>query len=408
MTQQRSNDLRIPSPEPPEQKETLLSDGTSSTRRIPSPEPPVQFPTRQIRIQDAEVDSLIRVIQARQSFQVTGSGLTVAVLDTGLRTTHVDFVGRVRSQRNFTTDNQGDVNDSSDGNGHGTNVGGIVVANGNHVGIAPGAGIVPLKVLSNSGGGSFDAVNQALQWILDNHTTYNITVASMSLGSETNDNDDAQFQQDETLRLIRQLRDLNIPVVVAAGNDYFNFGQQGMGYPAILHETVSVGAVYDANVGPFSSQNGARAFSTAADCITPFSQRLHESVNPNTRTDIFAPGAPITSSGIASDVGESVQQGTSQATPVTSGVILLMQEFFLRTTGKMPSLDTLVTCLRNGAVTINDGDDEKDNVPHTGKNFLRIDAMAALDAVRRSMQINLLSTATAFRGLTFDNQKAGI
>lgn len=374
-----------------------MTDITPQGRRIPSPEPPVQFTTRQIRIQDAEVDTLIRVIQARQSFLVTGNGLTVAVLDTGLRTTHIDFAGRVRTQRNFTSDNQGNPNDASDGNGHGTNVGGIIVANGNHVGIAPGAGIVPLKVLSNSGGGSFDQTNQALQWVIDNHEAYNITVVSMSLGSETNDVDDSPFQQDETLRLVRQLRDLDIPVVVAAGNDYFTFKQQGMGYPAILRETISVGAVYDANVGSFSYQGGARAFSTAADRLTPFSQRLHESLNANTRTDIFAPGAPITSSGIASDIGESVQQGTSQATPVVSGVILLMQEFHLRTTGQMPSVDTLVTCLRNGAVPITDGDDEQDNVPHTGQRFLRIDAMSALDAVRRLLQNRLLATATAFR-----------
>jgi hypothetical protein len=96
-------------------------------------------------------------------------------------------------------------------------------------------------------------------------------------------------------------------------------------------------------------------------------------------------------------VGESVQHGTSQATPVTSGVILLMQEFYFRTTGKMPSVDTITTCLRNGAVLINDGDDEQDNVPHSGKTFPRIDAMSALDAVKRFLQINLLSTATAFR-----------
>jgi len=357
----------------------------------------VQFPTRQIRLLDAEVDTLIRVVQARQSFLVNGNGLTVAVLDTGLRTTHIDFAGRVRSQRNFTDDNQGDVNNANDGNGHGTNVGGIIVANGNHVGIAPGASIIPLKVLSNTGGGSFEQANQALQWVLDNHTLFNITVVSMSLGAQTNDQDDTPFQQDDTVRLFRQLRDLNIPVVVAAGNDYFLFKQEGMSYPAIFRETVSVGAVYDANVGPFAYQSGAQAFATAADRLTPFSQRLHESTNGNTKTDIFAPGAPVTSSGIASDVGESVQQGTSQATPVVSGVLLLMQEFYLRTTGKMPSVDTLITCLRNGAVVINDGDDEQDNVPNTGKNFLRLDAMSALDAVRRFLQINLLSTATAFR-----------
>jgi subtilisin family serine protease len=374
-----------------------MSNIPPQSRRIPSPEPPAQFQTRQIRILDAEVDSLIRVRQARQAFSVTGSGLTVAVLDTGLRTTHVDFVGRVRSQHNFTSDNGGDENDASDGNGHGTNVCGIIVANGNHVGIAPGAGIVPLKVLTNNGGGSFQAVDQALRWVLDTRETFNITVVSISLGDESNENDDASFDGEVTQGLVRALAEVNVPVVVAAGNDYFRFQRQGMGFPAILRETISVGAVYDASEGAFQYQSGAEAFSSGPDRITPFSQRLHPDVNSNTRTDIFAPGAPVTSSGIASDIGESVQQGTSQATPVVSGVVLLMQEFFLRTTGHMPSLDTVVTCLRNGAVIINDGDDENDNVSHTGKAFPRVDALLALEAVRRLLQRDLLRTRVAFR-----------
>lgn len=370
---------------------------STQTRRIPHPTPPVQFKTKQIRILDAEVDSLIRVKRARQTFSVSGTGLAVAVLDTGLRTTHVDFAGRVRAQHNFTNDNGGDENNAADGNGHGTNVGGIIAANGNHVGIAPSAGIIPLKVLNNSGGGSFDAVDRALTWVLDNRTTFNISAVSLSLGDESNEADDSGFEGNSTQKLIRELRDLNVPVVVAAGNDYFTFQQQGMSFPAILRETISVSAVYDASEGPFSYDSGAEAFSTAANRIAPFAQRLHDDVNGQTRTDIFAPGAPITSSGNETDVGESVQQGTSQATPVTTGVILLMQEFFFRTTGRMPTIDTLVTCLRNGAVSINDGDDEDDNVPHTGKNFLRIDALAALEAVRRNLQNELLRTKTAFR-----------
>jgi len=370
---------------------------STQPRRIPHAEPPAQFKTKQIRILDAEVDSLIRVKRARDTFSVSGTGLTVAVLDTGLRTTHVDFAGRVRAQRNFTGDNGGDENNATDGNGHGTNVGGIIVANGNHVGIAPNAGIVPLKVLSNSGGGSFDAVDKALQWVLDNRTTFNITAVSLSLGDQSNQTDDAPHESSDTRRLIGGLRDLDVPVLVAAGNDYFTFRQQGMSFPAILRETISVSAVYDANEGGFAYASGAEAFSTGANRITPFAQRLHEEVNSATRTDIFAPGAPVTSSGNETDVGESVQQGTSQATPVATGVILLMQEFFFRTTGRMPTVDTLVTCLRKGGVLTNDGDDEDDNVPHTGKNFLRIDALSALDAVRRHLQNELLRTRAAFR-----------
>lgn len=367
-----------------------------SDRRIEAPPRPVQFIKKQISILDAEVDTLIRVRKARQAFGVTGTGLAAAVLDTGLRVSHRDFAGRVPTARNFTTDNGGDVADVSDGNGHGTNVAGIIAANAIHVGVAPGASVVPLKVLTNAGEGDFGSILQALDWVLTEHQNYGISVVSMSLGDTSNDADDSVHAMDPIRERVLQLRALNIPVVVAAGNDYFQFKAEGMGYPAILNETISVGAVYDANEGPFAYMSGAEAYSTAADRLTPFSQRLHDTTNNRTRTDIFAPGAPVTSSGIDSDEGESVQQGTSQATPVVTGVLLLMQEFFKRSTQQLPSVDLLVQCLRSGGVKILDGDDEDDNVPHTQKQFLRVDAVLALDAVRRKLQQHLLSTQKAF------------
>jgi hypothetical protein len=187
-----------------------------------------------------------------------------------------------------------------------------------------------------------------------------------------------------------------VAVVIAAGNDYFAHGsQQGMSFPAILRECISVGAVYDAPEGDFSYRSGAKAFSTRAGQITPFSQRLHYSVNRNTRTDIFAPGAPVTSAGNQGEHGESTQHGTSQATPVTVGLLLLMQEFYQRVTGELPVVDDLVTWLRRGGVTIHDGDDEDDNVEHTSLNFLRADALSALDAVRRHLHRMQLEQGTA-------------
>ncbi len=365
-------------------------------RRLSPPELPVQFSKKQISLLDAEVDSLIRTLKARNAFGVTGTGLAAAVLDTGLRVTHRDFAGRVPAGRNFTPDNGADPTNFSDGQGHGTNVAGIIAAGAIHVGIAPGAAIVPLKVLRNQNGGSFQWVLEALDWVLAEHANHGISVVSMSLGDSSNDDDDSVHSMDPVRDRILRLRALRIPVVVAAGNDYFTFKAEGMGYPAILTETISVGAVYDASEGPFAYQSGAEAYSTAADRLTPFSQRLHESTNTRTRTDIFAPGAPVTSSGIDSDEGESVQQGTSQATPVVTGVVLLMQEFFKRTAGDLPPVDVLVECLRNGAVKIHDGDDEDDNVPHTKKQFLRIDAFGALEAVRRKLQHHLFSTQKAF------------
>ena len=356
-------------------------------------DPPLQ---RDMPMFDIEIDQFLWVNEARAAFRVTGKGFTVAVLDTGLNTQHVDFEGRIVAQRNFTPDNGGDVNDATDGNGHGTNVGGIIVANGDHVGIAPEASIIPLKVLKNKGGGSFQWINSALQWVLDNHEQFNITVVCMSLGDGSNRTSDDNLANDAIRKKIRDLRGKKVAVCIAAGNDYFKHGsEQGMGYPGIIRECVSVGAVYDAPEGSFSYGGGAKAFSTRAGQITPFSQRLHTTVNPNTRTDIFAPGAPVTSSGINGPNGESVQHGTSQATPVTAGLILLMQEYYQRAEGELPEVDDLVKWLRRGGVSIFDGDDEDDNVKHTKKTYLQADALSALDAVRRQVQKNALRRSMA-------------
>lgn len=352
-------------------------------------ERPVQFERPQFTASLIEAGSLIRAPEARTRFSITGNGLTVAVLDTGLRTTHLDFAGRVVAQRNFTTDNAGNPNDASDGDGHGTNVAGIIAANRFHIGIAPGTRIIPLKVLSNNGGGSFQAIRDALQWVIDNRSTHNITAVCMSLGDGGNytDDTDTPFSTDELRLKIQTLRNEKVAVVVAAGNDFFTHSsQQGMSYPAIFRETVSVGAVYDASEGSFSYGSGAFTSESGADRITPFSQRLHETVNSITRTEIFAPGAPITSSGILNDEAASTQHGTSQAAPIIAGVILLLQEYYLKETDSLPSIDDIETYLRAGGVVINDGDDEQDNVTNTGLNFIRVDVLGAFENMKLRLQ----------------------
>jgi subtilisin family serine protease len=379
----------------------------SSTVNMPQEISPVEKPFQLLRSQFSasliEAGSLINAPQARSKFSVSGNGLTVAVLDTGLRTTHVDFTGRIPTQINFTGDNGGNISDASDGQGHGTNVSGIIAANNLHVGIAPNAKLIPLKVLSNSGSGDFLAIEDALQWIIDNRDTYNITAVCMSLSDSGNYTDDSSFSGNKIQLKIQALRNQNVAVVVAAGNRFYSKqSQQGMAYPAIIREAISVGAVYDAREGSFSYEDGALTDESAPDRITPFSQRLHETTNSSTRTDIFAPGAPITSSGISNDQGESVQQGTSQATPVVVGVILLLQEYHLRLTNSLPSIDDIEAYLRAGGVVINDGDDELDNVVNTGLNFIRVDVMGALENVTRRLQKAIFDEQKPLREMFVD------
>ncbi|MET0245598.1 MAG: S8 family serine peptidase [Sphingomonas sp.] len=346
-----------------------------------------------------EASRLIHVNEARDRFKVNGAGTTVAVLDTGLRTTHVDFAGRVIAQRNFTDDNSGNAADATDGQGHGTNVAGIVCAGDIHIGMAPGAGIVAVKVLGDSGGGSFQAIADALQWVIEHRAEHRISAVCMSLGDSGNYQTDATFAADAVAARLHVLTEAGVACCIAAGNDYFSHNSlQGMGYPAIIRASLSVGAVYDDDVGSFRYGSGASASGTGPDRITPFSQRLHEKVGAACATDIFAPGAPMTSSGILTDTGESVQHGTSQATPVVAGIVLLLQSLHLRATGALPSVADVRTWLLRGATTIVDGDDEQDNVLHTGLSFRRIDALGALGACATDLAKRALAAGDGGQG----------
>lgn len=360
------------------------NNDTLAHERVSPVEAPLQRETSNAEL--IQVDALIRATEARRAFGVAGRRTTVAVLDTGLRTTHRDFAGRVRASRNFTADNGGDPDDATDGQGHGTNVGGIICAGDLHIGMAPEAGIVPVKVLDDTGSGSFTAVLDALRWVFDQRAALGITAVCMSLGASDNRTTDSDLAGDAIGRAMADLTAAGVVCCVAAGNDFFaHDSAQGMSYPAIFRETLSVGAVYDTDVGPFSYDSGARVTESGPDRITPFSQRLHESVGGACATDIFAPGAPTTSSGIAGDTGESVQHGTSQATPVVAGVVLLLQDLHLKVTGRPPSAADVRRWLLAGAVSINDGDDERDNVRNTGLDFPRISAVGALEACARDI-----------------------
>jgi subtilisin family serine protease len=358
------------------------------------PPPPRQFPEPQLGESTLEATRFVRADDARVDFKVNGKGLTAAVLDTGLNTQHVDFAGRVPAQKNFTS--EGGADDATDTHGHGTNVAGIIAANKDHVGIAPGASLIPLKVLGEGG-----SLEPALQWVLDNHKARSITVVNMSLSDRSNHTDPDAFAATEAVRvLIKKLKDERVAVVVAAGNEFYPDSKEGMGYPAIFPDAISVGAVYDAdNIGEFTYPNGAKVFKSAPGRITPFSQRLHPKTDPKKAfTDVFAPGAPVTSSGKDGPTGESIQSGTSQATPVTAGVVLLMQEYYLRSTNERPTVDQLKKWIREGAATIYDGKDDKENVtdnvkhpaPENAKQYPRLDALGSMKAVQRELRLRLL------------------
>ena len=83
---------------------------------------------------------------------------------------------------------------------------------------------------------------------------------------------------------------------------------------------------------------------------------------------------------------------------MTTGVILLMQEFYKRETHRMPKVDQMVDWLRRGGVRINDGDDELDNVKNTGHDFVRITAVGALNVIRLDLEKELAETGKLLIG----------
>jgi len=341
-----------------------------------------------------EVDLLVRAPQARRDFNVSGSGVTVAVLDTGLRTTHVDFAGRVLPGRNFTADYGGDPAEVSDGHGHGTSVTGIAAAGRIHTGVAPSTRIVPLKVLANDGTGRFADVRDALDWVLDHRASLGISALCLATGAADNRTTDTDMPGDAIGALLQELTDDGVCCCVAAGNDYYaHGGTQGMCYPAIFRQTISVGAVYDADEGSFRYRDGAKAFASDSDRLTPFTQRLHRTVGGPCATDAFAPGAPITSAGILNDTGESIQYGASQATPVVLGVVALLQSFYLRTTGHLPGVVDVKRWLMRGSTVVYDGADDHDNVRHTELTFPRVSALGSLLVCVKDLAVRELTKA---------------
>ncbi len=331
-----------------------------------------------------EVSDYIDVDRAREDNNLDGQGTAVAVVDTGVLTDHRDLMGRIVTGFNASGDGRSD-GATSDARGHGTHVAGIIAASSPwHTGMAPAARIVPIKVFSDrpNSGASPAAIKRGLQWVADNAARLGITVVNLSLGSGNYDGV-TETTYDE---LIENLCSQRIVVVCAAGNSYATYRRQGMGSPAISVKVVSVLAVYDADVGekrygtpPFTPV--AIAYETGPGYITPFTQRLHPSFGDHPGTTIGAPGAVVTASGIFPPRYSSEMEGTSMAAPVVAGVVALMQQGYKRIHNELPTVEQVITALRDSALLEEDGDNENDNVPNVGKPFPILNAREAVAAI---------------------------
>ncbi|WP_406121950.1 S8 family peptidase [Streptomyces sp. NBC_00989] len=203
-----------------------------------------------------------------------GSGVTVYVIDTGIRVTHKDFGGRASYGWDFVDNDT----TAQDGNGHGTHVAGTIA--GTTYGVAKKAKVVAVRVLDNAGAGTTSQVIAGIDWVTRH--ARKPAVANLSLGGYHN----AQLDT-----AVRNSIASGVTYTVAAGNDGL---PAGLYSPADVKEAVTVGA---------TDKNDARAaFSNYGPAV-----------------DLFAPGVSITSASYASDTGKATFSGTSMASPHAAG-----------------------------------------------------------------------------------------
>ncbi|HEX2640010.1 MAG TPA: S8 family serine peptidase, partial [Pyrinomonadaceae bacterium] len=153
-------------------------------------------------------------------YTLDGSGVGIAILDSGIFATQKSFTdGTGASRVVYSQSFVPGVTSTEDDYGHGTHVASIAAGNasrdtGAYRGVAPKANLINLKVLDANGVGTTSALLNALNWVISNRTAYNIRVVNLSLGTPSLD----AWTNDALCRKVQDLNYYGILVVAAAGN----------------------------------------------------------------------------------------------------------------------------------------------------------------------------------------------
>lgn len=326
---------------------------------------------------------------------IDGSGVGIAVLDSGVFSTHPDlrnnFVGWYDAVRRTESSTPFDPD------GHGTHVSGTAASTNPQIGVATRARLVGVRALpaDDEPFPNFDPVEEALRWVRDNAARFNIRVVNMSLGTRQNFNS-VPSNADGEAAIIRELEARGITVVSASGNSYADFASPGAAAPAIF-SSLSVASTWEddgagddfpilaGGGGPFAAfeREGRR------DRFAASSQR---STLPN---QVAAPGQTIFSTwnGVNGRLYNTIF-GTSMASPLVAGMVALMQDAAQTYGNRYLTVQEVVSIVRATGDTIIDSNvttngririqtREQFDLPETGLSFKRVNVYNAVREVRR-------------------------
>ena len=232
---------------------------------------------------------------------LTGAGIDIYIVDTGIRGSHEQVIGRVLPGIDIPTDNgSSKVNPvTSDCDGHGTHV--AALAAGSTVGVATRARLIAVRVLDCNGDGEVADVVNALQWVRAHHRSGVAAIVNLSFGVDLGD-DGTSIDRE-----VQALIDEGVVVTVASGNgdaagrpiDACKIA------PGDVPDALTVGAVGILDVVAYYSNNG--------QCV-----------------DLYAPGGDrfrgLESAWKDSDTDYEFDVGTSMASPLVAGYAALLAE----------------------------------------------------------------------------------
>lgn len=260
-----------------------------------------------------------------------GSGIKVAVIDSGVDLAHPDLASRIVGQQCYCsgatsgtgccpdgTDVQGGAGSGMDAEGHGTNVAGILGGSGANApqGGAPNVSMLAVRVLDENGAFRTTAdIVAALDWISAHHP--DTRVVNMSLGTNMLFAGNCDNATSWTMALADAVATLDANgtvITVSSGNQGSN---TMIAAPACLSHVIAVGATWDASMG---NQNFLGCIDTGIVARKPTCF-----TNSNDRVALYAPGAYLTSTGLAGGPFTtgfvSTYGGTSQASPLVASCV---------------------------------------------------------------------------------------